>query len=282
MNSLCKVMTLASAVSALSFAGAATAAPFSFSTGDPNGLMATGSRPSSSGKIEIESADDFILGDHTQITSASFTGLLTGSAALAGVGSVVVEIYRVFPFDSNVPPSGHVPTRDNSPSDVALDSRASGSGLSYTTTALNPSFTAANSVLNGIHPQPGQLTRGEGAVSGQEVRFNITFSTPFDLAAGHYFFVPQVEVGNGEFMWLSAPKPITGGTGPFLPDFQSWVRDENLAPDWLRIGTDITAQGPFNASFSLDGVTAPVPEPGTYALMLAGLAVVCARKQRRA
>jgi hypothetical protein len=281
MKSLCKAMALASTVSALSFAGAATAAPFSLSTGDPNGLMATGSRPSSSGKIEIESADDFILGDRTQLTGASFTGLLTGSANPTSVGSVVVEIYRVFPFDSSVPPSGHVPTRVNSPADVALDSRASGSGLSYTTTVLSASFTAANSVLDGIHPQPDQLTGGEGAVSGQEVRFNLTFSTPFDLAAGHYFFVPQVEVGNGEFMWLSAPKPITGGTGPFAPDLQSWMRDENLDPDWLRIGTDITAQGPFNASFSLDGVTAPVPEPGTYALMLAGLAVVCTRKRRR-
>jgi PEP-CTERM motif len=275
-------MALASTVSALSFAGAASAAPFSFSTGDPNGLMATGSRPSSSGKIEIESADDFILGDRTQITGASFTGLLTGSAYPAGVGSVVVEIYRVFPFDSSVPPSGHVPTRDNSPSDVALDSRESGSGLSFTTTVLSTSFTAANSVLAGIHPKPDQFTSGEGAVSGQEVRFNVTFATPFDLAAGHYFFVPQVEVGNGEFMWLSAPKPITAGTGPFAPDFQTWIRDENLDPDWLRIGTDITAQGPFNASFSLDGVTTPVPEPGTYALMLAGLAVVCTRKRRRA
>jgi hypothetical protein len=282
MKSLRKAVAWASTVSALSFAGAATAAPFSFSTGDPDGLMATGSRPSSSGKIEVESADDFILGNHTQITGASFTGLLTGSATPANVGSVVVEIYRVFPFDSTVPPSGHVPTRDNSPADVALDSRESGSGLNYTTAVLSPSFTAANSVLNGIHALPNQLTGGEGAVSGQEVRFNVTFATPFDLAAGQYFFVPQVEVGNGEFMWLSAPKPISGGTGPFTPDLQTWVRDENLAPDWLRVGTDITAQGPFNASFSLDGVTAAVPEPGSYALLLAGLAVVCTMKRRRA
>jgi hypothetical protein len=47
---------------------------------------------------------------------------------------------------------------------------------------------------------------------------------------------------------LSAP-------GPTPPDLQSWIRNDNLAPDWLRIGTDITGTGPFNASFSLSGVT---------------------------
>ena len=40
-----------------------------------------------------------------------------------------------------------------------------------------------------------------------------------------------------------------------MPDLQSWIRNDALAPDWLRIGTDITAQGPFNAAFSLSGET---------------------------
>jgi hypothetical protein len=31
-----------------------------FNTGDPDGKMATATRPESSGKFEIESADDFI------------------------------------------------------------------------------------------------------------------------------------------------------------------------------------------------------------------------------
>jgi hypothetical protein len=35
----------------------------------------------------------------------------------------------------------------------------------------------------------------------------VTFTTPFTLAADHYFFVPQVEVtdADGNFFWLSAP-----------------------------------------------------------------------------
>jgi len=52
---------------------------------------------------------------------------------------------------------------------------------------------------------------------------------------------------------VSPPRP----TAPplFVGDLQSWIRNDDLAPDWLRIGTDITGQGPFNASFSLSGET---------------------------
>ena len=244
--------------------------------------MATASQPASSGKIEVEAADDFILGSTTSIASATFSGLLTGDPST--LGEVVVEIYRVFPTDSADPPSGHVPTRANSPSDVAFASRSASAGeLSFVTAALG-AFTASNSVLLGIHPFPNQLTDGEGPVTGQEVRFGVTFTTPLLLPADHYFFVPQVEVGQGQFYWLSAPKPVAAGTGPFAPDLQSWIRNENLAPDWLRVGTDIVGQGTFNAAFSLTGTTvAAIPEPQTFALMLAGLgALAAAVRCRRA
>jgi hypothetical protein len=251
-----------------------------FSTGDPDGKIATATRPGSAGKFEIESADDFILTHSTSITDATFTGLLSGGAAISDIGEVRVEIYRVFPNDSDVgrtsgPPTfstGQVPTRVNSPSDVALDSRDSASGLTFSTTDLG-AFSALNSVQpGGIHPIPGQTTGGNGAVSGEEVEFDITFTTPFTLPADHYFFVPQVEVttADGEFLWLSAPKPITGGTGPFTPDLQSWTRDAALDPDWLRVGTDIVGAGAFNAAFSLSG--AVIPEPSTWAMMLLGFA----------
>ena len=263
----------------------ASAQAFNFSTGNPDGLIATGSRPSSLGKIEIESADDFVLAAPTLLSSATFTGLLTGGATLANVGQVRVEIYRVFPKDSTVPPSGNVPTRNNSPSDVAFADRDTAVGsLTFTaTSSLNSNFTAANSVLNGINKSPNQFTGGEGAVKGNEVEFTTTFASPFFLSADHYFFIPQVEVANGEFLWLSAPKPITAPGTPFNQDLQSWIRDENLAPDWLRIGTDITHQGPFNAAFSLTGTV--VPEPGVVTLLasvgFSGVGVLLRRRARR-
>ncbi len=249
----------------------AAAAPFFFSTGSPDGLTATASRPASMGKLEIESADDFVLGSTTQITGATFTGLLPTGLSLSGINRVVVEIYRVFPLDSTNPPSGSVPSRVNSPSDDALDSRDSSlSSLSFAASILSSSFTAANSVVNGINKSPNQFTGGEGAVTGEEVSFNINFLTPFLLSADHYFFIPQVELTSGAFLWLSTPRPIVAPGTPFTPDLQSWIRNGNLDPDWLRVGTDITLQGPFNAAFSLTGST--VPEPASLALFALGLA----------
>jgi PEP-CTERM motif len=249
---------------------AAADTPFFFSTGNPDGKIATASRPASTGKFEIESADDFVLTQETSITSATFTGLLTGTNPT--VGEVRVEIYHVFPADSGAP-SGNVPTRANSPSDVEFadrDTSPSPGNLTFTTTDLG-SFSALNSVQpGGIHPAPLQTTGGNGPISGEEVLFNVSFTTPFDLPADHYFFVPQVEVTDpsGNFFWLSAPKTI-----PAPADLQSWTRDQFLDPDWLRVGQDIVGGTPFptfNATFSLSG--AVIPEPSTWAMMLLGFA----------
>ena len=79
----------------------AAAGPFVFNNGDVTNTMASASRPGSS-PFEIESADDFVLGTETNISSASFTGLLPTGTALSAIGQVRVEIYRVFPADSNV------------------------------------------------------------------------------------------------------------------------------------------------------------------------------------
>ena len=272
----------------------ACADPYFFSTGNPDGLIASASRPDGPGRPEIESADDFVLTQNTLITGGSFTGLLTGGASLTSISEVVVEIYRVFPLDSDVgrtsgPPTfstAQVPTRVNSPSDEAFATRSStASELVFVAASVQASFTANNSVLNGIHPMPGQFTGGDGAVTGQEVRFNLSFSSALNLPADHYFFVPQVQLTTGEFYWLSAPRPIVPPGVPFpagSTDLQSWIRNAALDPDWLRVGTDITHQGPFNAVFSLTGDTvAAVPEPETYSMLLAGLGLLGFVARRR-
>jgi len=234
----------------------AAATTFSFSTGEPDGKIATLSRPASPGKIQTETADDFVVTQPVVIRQATFTGLLPLGAALSSIGGVEIEIYHVFPGDSNTNRVPAVLTRANSPGDVEIDeaTRDSADGsLSFSATTVNPSFSVLNSVVNGINKHPNERTNGEGAVTGEEVVITVDFNPPISLPADHYFFRPEVLLSDGNFLWLSAPKP----TAPplFTGDLQSWIRNDDLAPDWLRIGTDITGQGPFNAAFSLSGET---------------------------
>jgi hypothetical protein len=55
-------------------------------------------------------------------------------------------------------------------------------------------------------------------------------------------------------LWLSAVRNPT----LFTPNLQAWIRNANLDPDWLRIGTDIIGGNPpptFDMAFSLTGTT---------------------------
>jgi hypothetical protein len=254
-----KILALAVASGALLGLGfQATAAPFSFSTGNPDGKIGTLSGLSSTQTLQTETADDFNLTQPSVINQATFTGLLPAGASLSSIGDVEVEIYHVFPNDSNTNRTATVPTRANSPGDVEIAS-ATRDGLDgslvFSAAVVNASFTVSNSVVNGINPAPAQKTFGEGPVTGQAVTITVTFNPPIALPANHYFFRPEVVLSSGGFLWLSAPKPIVAPGTPFLGDLQSWIRNDRLAPDWLRIGSDITAQGPFNAAFSLSGET---------------------------
>ena len=252
----------------------AQSGPFTFTTGAPDGRLGAASRPGTT--TEIETADDFILSNATMINSATFTGLLPSGAPLSSVTGVGVEFYRVFPLDSVNPPDGRVPTRVNSPSDNAFSSFSIAAG-NLTITLLSATFTVANSVLNGINPVPNQTTGGEGAVSGEEVQFAVTFPGGVNLPADHYFFKPQVALSSGNFYWMS-----TARSAPLFPgDLQAWTRNTNLDPDWLRIGTDIvggSSPPTYNMAFSLQGTD--IPEPGTLSMVFAGAIAVATLRLR--
>ena len=244
---------------------------FSFSTGSPDGKLGAVSRPDGSEGSETETADDFVLTQPTVISGATIHGLLnaTGSS-VPSVAGVEVEIYHVFKLDSDENRTSgaptfstdKVPTRVNSPSDKEIDTATrdfSKGTLSFVANQVSD-FQVQNTVINGINLKPQQLTHGEGPATGQQVAIDITFDTPLFLLPGHYFFRPEVNVVGGNFLFLSSPRsgaPFPDGTN----DLQAWIRNTDLKPDWLRIGTDIVGAGTFNMTFSLSGNE--IPEAGT-------------------
>src|SRR5437773_9839936 len=168
----------------LSLPPRASASSFSFSTGAPDGLIGTLSRPASAGLIQTETADDFVLNPCVLINEATFTGLLPLGAPLSSINRVEIEIYHVFPVDSDTNRTPAVVTRMNSPSDVEIDdvTRDTLDGsLSASTMQVASPFTAMNSVVNNINPSPSQFTGGEGSVMGTEVTITVTFNPPILL-----------------------------------------------------------------------------------------------------
>ena len=267
-------LAAASVIVAVFLATLGWAAPFSFSTGSPDGRLGALSQPPNSGKLETETADDFLFTQTTSLTEATIVGLVPAGTSLANIRNVEVEIYHIFPKDSAVgrtsgPPTFStpaVPTRVNSPGDVeiATATRDGSQGtLTFHASLLSPSFSVLNTVVDGINKAPNNVTHGEGPASGEPVQITITFTPPILLPADHYFFRPEVLVTGGNFLYLSTVKAAVL-PGTTVPDLQAWIRNSNLKPDWLRIGTDIIDGTPaptFNMTFALKGET--IPEAGT-------------------
>src|SRR5206468_12833309 len=138
-----------------------------------DGKLGALSQPADSEKLETETADDYILTETTTIAQATITGLIPSGTPLANIENVEVEVYHVFPTDSDVgrtsgPPmfsTAQVPTRGNSPSDVEIDDStldgASGT-LRLTASLLHPSFEVANTVVAGINKKRDQTTHDDG------------------------------------------------------------------------------------------------------------------------
>src|SRR6266705_1212130 len=169
-------LVAATVTAGVGLATPAWADPVFFSTGTPDGLLGALSQPPNSGTLETETADDFILTETTSITQATIIGLIPSGTPLASIENVEVEIYHVFPGDSDVgrtsgPPTfstSQVPTRVNSPGDNEIDSATrdgSQGTLHSTASVLNPSFSVLNTVVHGINPATG----GEGPASGDMV-----------------------------------------------------------------------------------------------------------------
>jgi hypothetical protein len=109
-------------LTAIGFCGTAAAQDTQvlINTGNTDGKLGALSRPAGANKIETETADDFFLNQTTVLTGATITGLLTNGATLANLKNVEVEIYHVFPLDSDQNRTEEVPSASILPATTRL------------------------------------------------------------------------------------------------------------------------------------------------------------------
>ena len=171
MNRRLIISCIAMVTVAIFIAMPAAADSFNFSTGNPDGLIGTLSRPSSAGQIQTETADDFVLSHPTLLNQATFFGLIPSGTPISNIVDVEIEIYHVFPADSANPPSGNVPARANSPADVEIASatRDGSAGTLSFNASVAGAFHVANTVVNGIKKSPVNSPVAKGPQPGNRL-----------------------------------------------------------------------------------------------------------------
>ena len=272
-------------------AAALLPAVYSFSTGDPDGKIATASRPEST-ENSRSSPRMISCSPTTSITSATFTGLVPGGGERPPTSSSRSIAY--FPRLGCRPHQRvaavldvEVPTRVNSPSDVAfLEADSATGGLVLDQGARGDLHRKQLGETGGIYPEPESDTGGNGAVTGEEVRFDRELHRRLAPPRQPLFLRASGRAGQRQFLLaVGAEADRLAGT-PFPPgftDLQSWTRDDSARSRLAahRHGHRGRRPAPtFNAAFSLAG--SAVPEPSTWAMMLLGFAGLGFAGYRRA
>ncbi len=157
----------------------------------------------------------------------------------------------------------------------------------YQTNATAFGFTSAtwsivSGSANGAVVASGSVTPGNGGLEG----YRVTSTTLTSTARGIYELqldIPDINLAAGTY-WLRWS--LVGDSlfsGPWQPltadnevgNLEQSIGNGAFAP-WADAGSGLGAEAPFALHGSV------VPEPGTYALMLAGLAGIAGWTRRRA
>ena len=241
--SLRKNFVLATIAAGLALATPAFAGDFFFTTGNADGLLGALSRSDSPGKVETETADDFVLTQTTIISGATIVGLV--NAAVANITNVEVEVYNRFRWTRSVSSVGATCSRASTRrrTSKSMPPRAMEAWERSVLPQRQLSANFHRTEHRGKRHQPESEPAGPAArvaTSGAEVEDHhhvhqadpsarrSLFLSPGGVGGGWRF---PVAVGAAGRSWRPARRSRS--------DLQAWIRNARLAPDWVRIGTDV-------------------------------------------
>ena len=277
---------------AILIATPAAAQPFFFSTGLPDGKMATASRPSSAGKIEIE-VGRRLRPDHADEPQQRHVHG-TPAHGRRAVGHRRRPRRDLSRLPQRLGRGPHL-----GPADIQHAAGAHAGQLAFRHRIRRQERRREQSDVrrreSSSRPSPRptrsstESTRVPASIRGATARSQVRKSSSTWPSRRRSRWPPITSSSCPRYsyravisIWLSAPRPIVPPGTPFpagFTDLQEWIRNEDLAPDWLRVGADIVGGTPaptFNATFSLSGQA--VPEPASLLLLGAGLAVLGASR----
>jgi hypothetical protein len=199
-------------------------------------------------------------------------GVETASAALIATLNFTTPTGFVGPTDS-------IPiylTLALDPSSDALITDGSGNVISGLT--IPPGFNPTNTNLNEFLQCSGTFITGCGGLGSTPYQFNFNFNPPNFIAPANF----DLEAGNS-FTWLFGTFTPVGMTAPgtyTLPEvgvfIQMWDGQTHLGD--VQIADIFSSGGP---SFTRTVTGDVVPEPGTWMLMLSGLALAVGAARRK-
>ena len=270
-------------------AAALLPAVYSFSTGDPDGRIATASRPGRPPENSRSRSATISFSPTTSITSATFTGLVPAVASASECRRRdLPRISQGFGCRQHQRVANVLDAASADARQFALRHRIRGARRCDRRPELHDrsaepqlhreqlGATRAASIPN----RHRHRRRRSGHGRGSGVHANLYH--PLPPPGRPLFLRASGPAGRRRFLLAVGAETDPSRPGPFRPaklDADD-ISPDNLEPDWLRVGTDIVGAGAFNAAFSLTGST--VPEPSTWAMMLLGFAGLGFAAYRRA
>lgn len=143
---------------------------------------------------------------------------------------------------------------------------------------LKNKSTSTSSVSYGVRTG-ADLT---ATVAGQTVITGNWVTPSFDLVGGQSVHSVIGPVTNSQTLTFSLPSDLSAfiGTGNVSASLSALSNQKLTAGGNAKLGTDVTVDGYAIVTYTYDAA-APVPEPETYAMLLAGLGLVGVIARRR-